>query len=129
LDPKRDDIIGGWRKLHTVELHKVCSQRNIIRIIKSRRMRWTEHVARTGEEKKNASKFLVEKPEGWRPLGRHRCRWEDNIKSSNFLFLNFLNILQSLNKNLGHEDKINNIQLTNVNIYFCDDLKKIFFHE
>jgi hypothetical protein len=51
---------------------------NIIRIIKSRRMRWAGHVARMGE-KRNAYRILVGKPEGKRPVGRQRCRWVDNI--------------------------------------------------
>jgi hypothetical protein len=51
-----------------------------IRIIKTRRMRWAGHVARTGEEKKNAYRLLMGKPEGRRPLGRPRLRWLDNIR-------------------------------------------------
>jgi hypothetical protein len=77
--PKREEIIGGWRELHNKELHNLYSSSNIIRKTKSRRMRWTGHVARMGE-KKNACKILVGKPEGKRPLGRPRRRWEDNIK-------------------------------------------------
>jgi hypothetical protein len=76
--PKRDEETGGWRKLHNEELHKLYSSPSIIRIIKSRRMRWTRHVARMGE-KRNAYRILVGKPEGKRPLGRPRRRWV-NIK-------------------------------------------------
>jgi hypothetical protein len=65
--PKRDEVIGGWRKLHNGELHNLCCSPNIIRIIKSRRMRWAGYVARMGE-KRNAYRFLVGKPEGKRPL-------------------------------------------------------------
>jgi hypothetical protein len=68
-----------WRKLHNKELHDLYSSPSIIRIIKSRRMRWAGHVARMGENR-NAYRLLVGKPEGKRPLGRPRRRWVDNIK-------------------------------------------------
>jgi hypothetical protein len=77
--PKRDEVTGEWRKLHNEELHNVYSSPNIIRTIKSRRMRWAGHVARMGEER-NAFRIFVGKPEGRRPLGRPRRRWVDNIK-------------------------------------------------
>jgi hypothetical protein len=77
--PKRDEVIGGWRKLHNEELHNLYCSPSIIRIIKSRRMRWAGHVARM-VEKRNAYGILVGKPEGKRPLGRPRRRWENNIK-------------------------------------------------
>jgi hypothetical protein len=77
--PKRDDVTGDWRKLHNEELHILYSSPNIIRMIKSRTMRWTGHVARMGE-KKNAYGILMGLPEGKRPLGRPRRRWVDNIK-------------------------------------------------
>jgi hypothetical protein len=77
--PNRDGVTGGWRKLHNEELHNLYSSRSIIRIIKSRRMRWTGHVARMGE-KRNMYRLFVGKPEGRRPLGRQRRRWIDNIK-------------------------------------------------
>jgi hypothetical protein len=76
--PKRDGVTGGWRKLRKKELHNLYSSPSIIRIIKSRRMRWARHVARMRE--KAAYKLLVRKPEGKRPLGRPRRRWIDNIK-------------------------------------------------
>jgi hypothetical protein len=72
-------VTGGWRKLHDEELHDLYSSTSIIRIIKSRRMRWAEHVARMGE-KRNAYRLLVGKPEGKRPLGRPKCRWVRNIR-------------------------------------------------
>jgi hypothetical protein len=75
--PKRDEVTGEWRKLHNEELH--YSSPSIIRIIKSRRIRWAGHVARMGE-KRNAYRLLVGKPEGKRPLGRSRRRWVDNIR-------------------------------------------------
>jgi hypothetical protein len=79
LSPKRDEETGGWRKLHNEELHNLYSSPSIIRIIKSRKMRWAGHVALLGE-KRNAYRILVGKPEGKRPLGRPRRRWVDNIK-------------------------------------------------
>jgi hypothetical protein len=77
--PKRVEVTGEWRKPHNNELHDVYSSPNIIRIIKSRRMRWAGHVARNGE-KRNAYRLLVGKPEGKGPLGRPRHRWVDNIR-------------------------------------------------
>jgi hypothetical protein len=79
LGPKREEVTGGWRKLHNEELRDLYSSPSIIRIINSRRMRWLGHVARMGE-KRNAYRVQVGKPEGKRPLGRPRCRWVDNIK-------------------------------------------------
>jgi hypothetical protein len=77
--PKRDEVTGGWRKLHNEELHGLYSSPSIVRVIKARRMRWAEHVACMGEVR-GAYNILVGRPEGRRPLGRPRCRWEDNIK-------------------------------------------------
>jgi hypothetical protein len=77
--PKRDEMVGGWRELHNEELHNMYTLLSIIRMIKSRRMRWGGHIARVGK-KRNACRVLVGKPEGKRPLRRPRCRWEDNIK-------------------------------------------------
>jgi hypothetical protein len=76
--PKREED-GSWRKLHNDELHSLCSSPNIIRVIKSRRMRWAGHVARMGDGR-GVYRILVGRPEGKRPLGRPRRRWEDNIK-------------------------------------------------
>jgi hypothetical protein len=67
--PKRDAVTEEWRKLHNEELRDLYSSPSIIRIVKSRRMRWTGHVARMGE-KRNTYRLLVGKPEGKRPLGR-----------------------------------------------------------
>ena len=77
--PKRDDVRGKWRKLHSEELNNLYSSPNIVRVIKSRRMRWAGYVALMGESR-GVCRFLVGKPEGKRPLGRPRLRWEDNIK-------------------------------------------------
>jgi hypothetical protein len=77
--PKRDGVTGGWRKLHNKEFHRLYSSPSVIRIIKSRRMRWTGHVTRMGE-KRNVYRLLVGKSEGKRALGRPRRRWIENIK-------------------------------------------------
>jgi hypothetical protein len=77
--PKRDEVTDEWRTLHNEELYNLYSSPNIVRVIKSRRMRWTGHVARIGEGRV-VYRVLVGKPEGKRPLGRPRLRWKDNIK-------------------------------------------------
>jgi hypothetical protein len=77
--PKRDEVTGGWRKLHNEELHGFYSSTSIVRVIKAGRMRWAGHVARMGEVK-DAYNILVGRPEGRRPLRRPRRRWEGNIK-------------------------------------------------
>jgi hypothetical protein len=79
LGPKRDEVTGGWGKLHNEKLRDLYPSPNIIRIIKSRRMRRSGHVARRGD-KRNAYRLFVGKPEGKRQLGRTRRRWADNIK-------------------------------------------------
>ena len=77
--PKRDERTGEWRKLHNEELSDLYSSPNIVRVVKSRRMRWAGHVAHMGEGR-GVHRVLVGKPEGKRPLGRPRHRWEDNIQ-------------------------------------------------
>jgi hypothetical protein len=77
--PKRDEVTGEWRRLHNKELYALYSSRNIIRVIKSRRLRWAGHVARKGE-RRGAYRPLVGKPEGRREIGKPRRKWEDNIK-------------------------------------------------
>jgi hypothetical protein len=74
--PKRDEVTGGWRKLHNEELHGLYSSPSIVRVIKARRMRWAWHVARMGEVR-GAYNILVGGPKGRRPLERPRRRWED----------------------------------------------------
>ena len=70
--PRRDDVTGEWRKLHNEELNDLYSSPGIVRVTKSRRMRWAGHVVRTGE--RSVYRVLVGKPEGNRPLGRTRFR-------------------------------------------------------
>jgi hypothetical protein len=77
--PKRGEATGKWRRLHNKELNDLYSSSNIIRVIKWRRLRWSRHVAHMGE-KSDTYRILVGRPEGRRPLGRPRHRWEDNIK-------------------------------------------------
>jgi hypothetical protein len=72
-------VAGGWRKLHNEELQKLYASPNIIRMTKSRTMRWAGHVTRMGEMR-NAYSILVGKPEWKRPFGTPRRRWEDNIR-------------------------------------------------
>jgi len=78
--PRRDEVTGEWRRLHNEELNDMYSSPNIVRVIKSKRMRWAGLVARMGEER-GAYRVLVGKPEVKRPLGRPRHRWVDNIRT------------------------------------------------
>jgi hypothetical protein len=78
--PKRDEVTGKWRRLHNEELYALYFSPNIIRVIKSRRLRLAKHVACMGE-RRGAYRVLVWKPEGRRELGRLRHRRNDNIKS------------------------------------------------
>jgi hypothetical protein len=79
LGPKRDEVTGEWRKLHNEELNDLYPLPNIVRVVKSRHMRWAGQVARMGEDR-GVHRVLVKKPEEKTPLGRPRRRWEDNIK-------------------------------------------------
>jgi hypothetical protein len=76
---KTDEVTGEWRRLHNDELNDLYSSPNIVRVIKSRAMRWAGHVARMGEGR-GAYRILMGRPEGRRALGRPWRRWEDNIK-------------------------------------------------
>jgi len=77
--PKRDEVTGEWRRLHNEELNDLYYSTSIVRVIKSRRIRWAGYVERIGE-RRGVSKVLLGKLEGRRPLGKPRQRWEDNIK-------------------------------------------------
>ena len=77
--PRRDEVTGGWRRLHNEELNDLYSSPNIVRVIKWRRMRWAGHVACKDEER-GVYRALLWKPEGRRPLGRTRHRWVDSIR-------------------------------------------------
>ena len=79
IPARRDEVTGEWRRLHNEELNDLYSSPNIVRVIKSRRMRWARYVARMGEER-GVYRVLLGKPEGRRPLGRPRRRWVDNIR-------------------------------------------------
>ena len=79
LGPRRHEVTGEWRELHNEELNDLYCSPNIVWVIKSRRLGWAGHVARIGE-RRGVYWVLVGKPEGKRPLRRHRCRWEGNIK-------------------------------------------------
>ena len=76
---KRDEITREWRNLHNEELNYLYSSSNVVRVIKSRRMRWARQVERVGD-RSGVDRILVGKPEGHRPHGRPRRRWKDNIK-------------------------------------------------
>ena len=76
---KRDEVTEEWRKLHNEKLNDLYCSLNIVQVIRSKRMRWTGYEACTGE-RRGVYRVLVGKPEGKRPLGRPRRRWEDNIK-------------------------------------------------
>jgi hypothetical protein len=94
---KGDEVTGDWRKLHKEELHNLYSSLNIIRMIKSRRMRWVGHVARM-RETRNAYRILVGKPEGKRPLGRPRRRWVNNtimgLGESEWIGMDWIDLVQ-----------------------------------
>jgi hypothetical protein len=76
--PKRDEVTGEWRKLHNVKLHDLYFPPNILRVIKSIRMRWAGHVARMGD-RRDVYRILVGKTEGKRQLSGPKRRWEENI--------------------------------------------------
>jgi hypothetical protein len=77
--PKGSKVTGDWRKLHNKELNDLYFSTNIVWVIKLRKLRWAWHVVHMGE-RKGIYRVFIEKPNGKRPLGRPRCRWEDNVK-------------------------------------------------
>jgi hypothetical protein len=89
--PKRDDVTEEWRRLHNKEHYALYSSADIIQVITSRRLRWAGYVA-CMREKRGAYRALVGKPEGRRPLGRPRHRWEDNISGGTYTGSNWLRI-------------------------------------
>ena len=78
--PRRDEVTEKWRRMHNEELNDLYSSHNIVRVIKSRRMRWAAHVVRMGEER-GLYRVLLGKPEGRKPMRRPRRRWVDNIRT------------------------------------------------
>ena len=77
--PRWNKVTGEWRRLHNEELNDLYSSPNIVRVIKSRRIRWVGHVARVGEERR-VYRVLLGKPEERRPLGGPRRRWVDTVR-------------------------------------------------
>ena len=77
--PNRDDVTGEWRKPHNEELSDLYFSPNIVRVIKSRSVRWAGHVTRVGE-RRDLYRVLLGKPEGKKPLGRPKRRWENSVK-------------------------------------------------
>jgi len=113
--PKWDEIKREWRKLHNEELNDVYCSPNIVRVIKSRRMRWAGHVARVGE-KRGVYRVLVGKPEGKRPLGRPRRRWEDVIKmdlqEAGCGGMDWIELAQDRDRWRGHMNAVMNLRVS-----------------
>jgi hypothetical protein len=78
FQPKREEVAGGWRRLHNEELHNLHTTSKVV-MIKSRRMRWAGRVERM-EEMRNDYKMFTGKPDGKIPRGKHGHKWEDNIR-------------------------------------------------
>jgi hypothetical protein len=112
--PKREEVTGGWRKLHDEELHGLYSSPSIIRAIKARRMRWAEHVARM-EDVRGAHNILVGRSEGRRPLGRPRRRWKENIKIDLgeivFGFVDWIHLAQDWDRWRALVNKVMNLRV------------------
>jgi hypothetical protein len=107
-------VTGGWRKLHNEELHGLHSSSSIVRVIKSRRMRWAGHVARMGEVR-NVYSIFIGKPEGRRPLGRPRRRWENNIgmdlREIEFGDVDWIRLAQNRDRWLALVNKVMNLRV------------------
>jgi hypothetical protein len=108
-------VTGGWRKLHNEELHNLYSSPSIIRMIKSRRIKWAVHVARM-EEKPNACRILVGKPEGKRPLGTPIRMWLDNIKMDlreiGWSGMDWIDLVQDRDQWRVHVNTVMNLRVT-----------------
>ena len=111
---KRDEVKGEWRKLHNEELNELYCLPNIVRVIKSRRMRWAGHVARMGEGR-DVYRILVGKPEVKRPLGRPRHRWEDSIKMDLQLvgcgYMDWIELAQDMEKGRAFVNAVMNLRV------------------
>ncbi|KAJ4426496.1 hypothetical protein ANN_27310, partial [Periplaneta americana] len=118
---KRDEVTGEWRKLHKAELHALYSSPDIIRNIKSRRLRWAGLVARMGESR-NAYRVLVGRPEGKRRLGRPRRRWEDNIK----MYLREVGYDDRDWINLAQEQEFWDSDETKINLFGSDGAHRVW---
>jgi hypothetical protein len=112
--PKRDEVTGGFKKLHNEELHDLYSSPNIVRVIKSRRIRWMGHVARMGEGR-GVYRVFVGKPEGKTPMGRPWLRWEDNIKMDlqevGYGGLDWIELAQDRNRWRGLVNAVMNLRI------------------
>jgi len=99
--PRRDEVTGEWRRLHNEELNDLHPSPNIVRVIKSRRMRWAGHVAHMGEDR-GVYRVLVGKPEGRRPLGRPRRRRVDYIRMDlqevGYAYMDWIGLAQDRNR-------------------------------
>jgi hypothetical protein len=95
-EPKRDEIIAEWRRMQNEGLHDLYSSLNTIRVIKSRSTRWVGYVDSMGE-KRGAYRVLLGKSEGKRPFGRPTRRWEDNIKLSEMVGMDWIDLVQDRN--------------------------------
>jgi hypothetical protein len=120
--PKRDEVTGEWRRLHNKELHALyCSPDNKW-VIKSKSLRWAGHVARMGRvreregEKESVYRALVGKPEGRRPLGTRRRRWEDNIKMDfrevGWMGIDWTNLARNMDRWQAVVNAVMNLQVT-----------------
>jgi hypothetical protein len=111
---RRDEVTGEWRNLHNEELCDLYSSPIVIRIIKSRKMRWMGHVAWM-EEKRNTYRLLMGKPEKKRLLGRPRRRWVDNIRMDlgemGWDDVDWIGLAQDRNRQRAHVNLVMNLQV------------------